>query len=77
MNFFNIFLAISNESPNRSHVEEITHQLSVKIFDEEMTHPNPLHSYYQQNLNPPHSYYQQILQQYYQSQPQVDLNYNL
>jgi hypothetical protein len=58
-------------SLNRSHVEEIAHRLSVKIFDEEMTRHNLSHSYYQQNPNPPHPYYQQI-----PSQPQVDLNYN-
>jgi hypothetical protein len=67
-------------SPNPSHVEEMTHQLSVEIFGEEISCSNPSNPYYQQNPNPPHSYYQQITsQQYYLSQlsqPHVDLNYD-
>jgi hypothetical protein len=47
---------------NRSHAEEMTHQLSVKIFDEHLSDQTP---------NPPH-----IPQQYYPSQLHVDLNYN-
>jgi hypothetical protein len=64
-------------SPNPSNVEEMTHQLSVEIFGEEISCSNPPNPYYQQNPNPPHSYYQQITsQQYNLLQPHVDLNYN-
>jgi hypothetical protein len=58
-------------SLNRSHAEEMTHRLRVKIFGEEMARPNPPNPYYQQNSNPPHPYYEQI-----PSQPQVNLNYD-
>jgi hypothetical protein len=64
-------------SPNPSHVEEMTHRLSVKIFSEEMSRSNPPNTYYPQNPNPPHPYFQKISsQQYYPSQPHVDPNYN-
>jgi hypothetical protein len=64
-------------SLNPSHVEEMTHQLSVEIFGEGMSRSNPPNPYYQQNPNPPHLYYQQIpSQQYYPLQPHVDPNYN-
>jgi hypothetical protein len=64
-------------SPNPSHAEEMTHRLSVEIFDEEMPRTNPSNTYYQQNHNPLHPYYLQIpSQQYYPSQPHVDPNYN-
>jgi hypothetical protein len=64
-------------SPNHSRTEEMAHRLSIEFFGEEISCPNPLNSYYQQNPNPPHLYYQHILsQQYYPSQPQVVLNYN-
>jgi hypothetical protein len=43
-------------SLNRSHAEEMTHRLSVEIFGEEMTYPNPPHSHYQQNSNPSYPY---------------------
>jgi hypothetical protein len=58
-------------SPNSSHAKEITHRLSVQIFDEEISRSNPPNPYYQQNPNPLHPYYQQI-----PSQPQIDPNYN-
>jgi hypothetical protein len=58
-------------SSNPSHAEEMTHQLSVEIFGEDMSRSNLPNSYYQQNPNPPHPYYQQI-----SSQPHVDPNYN-
>jgi hypothetical protein len=37
-------------SPNRSRAKEMTHQLSVKIFSEQLSEqtPNPSHPYYQQ-----------------------------
>jgi hypothetical protein len=47
-------------SLNPSHAEEMTHRLSVEIFDEDMSRSNHPNSYYQQNPNPPHPYYQQI-----------------